>query len=83
MIPKPKQCEYWFGDIVFLRVRDERYRGMITSVILLPTGIVYAITWEGAEVTNHYGFELSKVFVPDYGIDEHDEDAEDEDDKSD
>lgn len=79
MISKPKQCEFWFGDVVFLRVRDERYRGMVTSVVLMPSGILYAVSWEGYEVTNHYGFELTKVFVPDYGIDaEHDDETDDD-----
>ena len=76
MIRKPAGVEFWFGDIVFLRVRDERYRGMITTIILQPSGVLYSVTWEEGEVSNHYGMELTRIFVPDFGVDEENESDE-------
>lgn len=58
---------YWIGDIVFLRVNEERKPGMITRLVISGT-VVYWVTWRGGSETAHYECELSSEYVPDYGV---------------
>jgi hypothetical protein len=61
--------DYWFGDTVYLRVRSDRHKGMITGIRLWPDGLAYNVTWgySGAE-TPHYGMELTSEFESDLGV---------------
>lgn len=60
---------YWIGDVVFLRVNEERKPGMVTKVSICGGGgVLYAVTWRGGAETYHYECELSSEYVPDYGV---------------
>ena len=60
------ESEFWFGDIVYLKVCDEPDRGMVCGVNLRPGNMVtFAIQW-GSAIGEHYGFELTREFVPQY-----------------
>jgi hypothetical protein len=65
-IERPKSSPFWFGDIVYLKVRTDRYQGMITRAIISPAGVIFMVTWEGGEETNHFGMELSATFERDW-----------------
>lgn len=64
---------FWLGDTVYLRVRDERVRGMVTTVPLFSGGQSYDVTWGDtvSEVT-HQEMELTAEFVPDFGAPQED-----------
>lgn len=69
-MPKPLtiSTKFEFGDIVFLRVRVERFPGMITGIIVRPVGgFLYQVAWGDKTETNHFEVELTREFVPDYG----------------
>lgn len=58
---------YWIGDIVFLRVNDERKRGMVTRVnIVAHDAVSYGVTWCGGSETWHYECELTAEYLPDF-----------------
>lgn len=57
--------EYSIGDIVYLKIRDERLRGMITAITLRPASVTFEVTWP-TSASWHYAFELSPEFEPDY-----------------
>lgn len=60
---------YWFGDVVFLRVAEERSKGMIVGANFRPGGgLTYLVQWDGAE-TYHYEIELTREYLPDFGSD--------------
>ena len=65
-MPRYEAATYWFGDIVFLRVREERVRGMVTGVNIRPNGITYSVDWPSG-YASHYEFELTSEFIPDFG----------------
>lgn len=66
-LPRYSAATYWFGDVVYLRIREERTRGMITGVNLRPGGVCYGVQWPGEE-SFHYEFELTTEFVHDFGV---------------
>lgn len=54
--------EFWIGDEVHLRVRDDVSRGIVTRVTVQPgTLYSYWVTWDSASETCHYDFELEAV----------------------
>ena len=60
---------FWLGDIVYLRVRDERVRGMVTTVLVYSSGQSYGVTWgDSVEEVTHQEMELTAEFVPDFGV---------------
>jgi hypothetical protein len=61
---------YRFGDIVYLRCRDERIRGMVTLIQHFPSGAkTYGITWgDSGQQSVHYAFELDSEFTPDLDL---------------
>jgi hypothetical protein len=57
---------YGFGDTVYLRMRSEQVRGMITGINIWPGGFAYNVTWANGTETRHYEMELTAEFVADY-----------------
>ncbi len=57
---------YVIGDVVYHRLADERRRGIVTGILVRPTGQSYLVTWPDQGETAHYAFELSTEFVPDF-----------------
>jgi hypothetical protein len=72
-IERPKSSPFWFGDIVFLKVCTDRYQGMITRAIVSPAGIIYMVTWEGGDKSNHFAMELSTTFERDWSVEANNE----------
>jgi hypothetical protein len=65
-MPREINAKFWFGDIVFLKVAQDRNPGMVTGVILRGNNsTTYEVTWDGG-VTLHYDMELTTEFVPDW-----------------
>ena len=60
---KPK---YWIGDIVFLRICDERKRGLVVGVLFRERSEVYAVVWPDGIEKYHALCELSSEYIPDY-----------------
>lgn len=61
----PKDVAFWHGDIVYLKVRQERVPGFVTCVSIHPTGVMYTVSFESGD-SDHHEFELSAEYVPDY-----------------
>lgn len=53
------RAEYDLGDVVYLRVRNEAIKGLVTGLIVRPGGVVYLVVWgqDGRE-NAHYAMEL-------------------------
>lgn len=67
---------YWLGDVVFLRVNEDRKPGMVTRLTICANGAIsYAVTWRGGNETFHYDCELTSEYLPDYGTAELQKDA--------
>jgi hypothetical protein len=54
------------GDIVYLKINPEPYKGMVTGINVSPGGNYYSVTWEDGHESNHYDMELTTEFIPDY-----------------
>ena len=52
-------------DVVYLRCRDERLKGMIKQ-ILIDGGISYLVAWGTGSSSWHDEFELTTQYVPDF-----------------
>lgn len=64
------KVELWhaIGEIVYLRVRDEQIKGMVTAAHVFESGITYSVCWgDDGNETSHYAFELTSEFSPDFG----------------
>lgn len=57
---------YGLGDVVYLRLRDEPQRGMVTRVEFRGSGAFFEVSWGSAISSWHYAIELSSEFVPDF-----------------
>lgn len=55
---------YGFGDIVYLRVRQDKNCGMVTGLHVRQTGVSYSVTWEDGVERGHFECELSSEFTP-------------------
>lgn len=67
--PRKLRTAYWIGDIVYLRVRGERVRGMVTTVNVYSNGHSYGVTWgSDAQEVSHQEMELTNEFVLDFGV---------------
>jgi hypothetical protein len=60
-------CFYSLGDVVYHRLVEDRFPGMVTYLLIKPIGVVYGVTWPNRQETQHYEIELSSEYVPDYG----------------
>jgi len=60
---------YTFGDVVYLRVRGEQVRGMVTQITLRSgSSPLYGVTWGSGTESWHYEYELSTEFLPWYPL---------------
>ncbi len=60
-----RQTPYWIGDIVYLRVADEKRRGMVTGV-MFRQGETYAVTWPDGNEKWHAAIELTSEYIPEW-----------------
>ena len=60
--------EFELGDIVFLRVKEDRVAGMVTVVSVRPGHVLYGVSWASSPGSEsfHYAMELTSEFVPQY-----------------
>lgn len=61
-----RQFNYWIGDVVFMRVREDRIAGMVTGIFIRPTSECYEVTWSNGSAATYYSCELTREYVPDY-----------------
>lgn len=58
---------YGLGDVVYLRLRDEPQRGMVTRVEFRANGgAFFEVSWGSATSSWHYAVELTNEYVPDF-----------------
>ena len=60
------EVAFEIGDVVFLRMREERLGGLVTRFMVGRGGVTYAVTWGNGSETWHYAFELSIEHIPDF-----------------
>lgn len=59
-----RELAFGFGDVVYLRCRDEPLRGMVTGLHVRQDQIAYAVSWGTGQETSHYEMELTSEFSP-------------------
>ncbi len=55
-----------FGTIVFLRIRSEKIRGMVTGYTFDPRGMLTWVSWPDSSESKHHLCELTTEYLPDY-----------------
>lgn len=57
---------YDIGDIVYLKIAQERSPGMVTGYIIRPEGsaILYYVAWEDGYEKTHFALELCSEYSP-------------------
>ena len=59
------ELAFQLGDIVFLRVCEERDAGMVTGICLRPDNtVIYYVSWGSGGESGHYAIELTDSFLP-------------------
>lgn len=65
MIPSSRtlklRVDFPIGSMVYLKADDEPRRGMVTGILLRPTGPVLLVTWAGGDERHHFACELDDV----------------------
>jgi hypothetical protein len=64
------RLDYDIGDVVYHRLADERRRGLVTGILVRPSGCSFLITWADHVESTHFAMELSGEFIPDYASSE-------------
>ena len=64
------ETEYSLGEIVYLRMREDKKQGMITGVTIRPgkdgSTMSYNVTWGDTAETMHYSIELTREYLPEF-----------------
>ncbi len=60
------EVAFEIGDVVFLRMREERIGGLVTRFAVGAGGVTYAVAWGTGQETWHYALELSVEHIPNY-----------------
>ncbi len=55
-----------FGERVYLRINPEKVAGMVTGFHIRVSSMLMSVTWPDRTETNHYFFELTTEFQPDF-----------------
>lgn len=59
------EAEFWFREIVYLRVSSEKRPGMVIGISIRETQLVYEVQCD-TSVNSYFGFELSTEYIPDW-----------------
>lgn len=59
-------AEFGIGDVVYLKLARERLPGFVTAIQIDMAAVRYRASWGDYSDTWHFGFELSRDYVPDY-----------------
>lgn len=59
-----REVTHPIGSVVYLRMRDEPMRGLVTGYHVWPDQLSYAVTWGNGNETTHFAIELSAEFEP-------------------
>ena len=66
------KTNYWFGDTVYLRVNEDKKKGMVVGIHLRPgSQTSYSVCWAGGTETCHYEMELTSEYIPEYAENAH------------
>ena len=63
------RTEYSIGDLVYLKLREDKEKAYITGISVRPAGVAYYLSWGDATESFHYDFEITKEYVPNYAGD--------------
>jgi hypothetical protein len=66
--------KFRLGDVVYLKIRQDSHKGMVTGITHRPTGTAYSITWEDGCESGHYDIELTDTYIPEYDLSNGDDD---------
>lgn len=55
-----------FGTILYLRVRTEKVKGMLTGYNLNENGFGCFVSWPDCSESRHFISELTTEYLPDY-----------------
>ena len=57
-----REVDFDIGDIVYLKTDVDNLPYLVIGIMIRQHGVVYQLS-QGAYVSNHYGFEISKEKV--------------------
>lgn len=59
------KVEHQIGDIVYLRIVQERSPGIVTGYLIRPGGhVIYYVSWDDGCERMHFALELCKEYSP-------------------
>lgn len=62
------------GDIVYHKLAKEKHPGMVTGIVVRPSGNFFYVSWPDNTETAHFDLELTREFIPDYSSDNAEDD---------
>lgn len=60
-------AKFDLGDVVYHRAPIDRERGIVTGLLVRPTGVLYYVTWANKTECSHFEIELTSEYRQDFG----------------
>lgn len=62
----PLQFDFRVGETAYHRAAVEKKPGVVTCILLFEREVMYRLSWGDGRCSDHFNFELSREFTPDY-----------------
>lgn len=61
-----RELAFPIGQTVYLRMQDEKRRGMITGYMVDDSSVMFRVAWGNATDSIHYAIELTATYQPEF-----------------
>jgi hypothetical protein len=58
--------KFRLGDVVYLKISADPFKGMVTGINIRPGGQHFTITWEDGRDSDHYEMELTTEYIEEF-----------------
>jgi len=62
-------AKYRIGDVVYHKLSNDKWPGVVTGLLVRPTGTHYFVAWADCTESQHYDIELTSEFIKNFDTD--------------
>jgi hypothetical protein len=67
-------AKFRLGDVVYHKLCKDKWPGIVTGLLVRPTGTHFFVAWGDNTESQHYDLELTAEFVKEYDTDNAEDD---------